>query len=52
VTLTTTGYGDVTAVTAQAQMLSVALAVGGTFYLAAVLGLLIGRYSMRQPSDG
>jgi voltage-gated potassium channel len=48
VTLTTTGYGDVTAATAQAQMLSVALAVGGTFYLAAVLGLLIGRYSMKQ----
>jgi putative ABC transport system permease protein len=50
ITLTTTGYGDVTAETAQAQMLSVALAVGGTFYLAAVLGLLIGRYSMRQSS--
>jgi len=50
ITLTTTGYGDVTAETAQAQMLSAALAVGGTFYLAAVLGLLIGRYSMRQPS--
>lgn len=48
VTLTTTGYGDVTAATAQAQMLSVALAVGGTFYLAAVLGLLIGRYSLKQ----
>ena len=29
-------------------MLSVALAVGGTFYLAAVLGLLIGRYSLKQ----
>jgi hypothetical protein len=52
VTLTTTGYGDVTASTAQAQMLSVALAVGGTVYLAAVLGLLIGRYSMNQERGG
>jgi voltage-gated potassium channel len=52
VTLTTTGYGDVTATSAPAQMLSVALAVGGTFYLAAVLGLLIGRYSMQQQGDG
>jgi hypothetical protein len=50
ITLTTTGYGDVTAATAQAQMLSVALAVGGTFYPAAVLGLLIGRYSLRETS--
>jgi voltage-gated potassium channel len=48
VTLTTTGYGDVTAHTAQSEMLSVAIAVGGTIYLAAVLGLLISRYSVQQ----
>jgi voltage-gated potassium channel Kch len=51
VTLTTTGYGDVTAQTPQSQMLSVGLAVGGTFYLAAVLGLLISRYSVQQQSQ-
>lgn len=51
VTLTTTGYGDVTAQTPQSQMLSVGLAVGGTFYLVAVLGLLISRYSVQQQSQ-
>ncbi|MFM7264221.1 MAG: potassium channel family protein [Cyanobium sp.] len=52
ITLTTTGYGDVTAETPQAQMLSVAIAVCGTFYLASVLGLLISRYSVQhQNSD-
>ena len=50
VTLTTTGYGDVTAETPQSQMLSVAIAVCGTFYLASVLGLLISRYSVQQQS--
>jgi voltage-gated potassium channel Kch len=48
VTLTTTGYGDVTAETPQSQMLSVAIAVCGTFYLASVLGLLVSRYSVEQ----
>ncbi|MFN9618458.1 MAG: potassium channel family protein [Synechococcaceae cyanobacterium] len=48
ITLTTTGFGDVTADTAQSEMLSVAIAVSGTFYLAAVLGLLISRYSVQQ----
>lgn len=48
VTLTTTGYGDVTAETPQSQMLSVAIAVCGTFYLASVLGLLVSRYSVQQ----
>lgn len=50
ITLTTTGFGDVTADTAQSEMLSVAIAVSGTFYLAAVLGLLISRYSVQQQS--
>ena len=43
-------YGDVTAETPQSQMLSVAIAVCGTFYLASVLGLLISRYSVQQQS--
>ncbi len=51
VTLTTTGYGDVTAETPQSQMLSVAIAVCGTFYLASVLGLLVSRYSVQQHSS-
>jgi voltage-gated potassium channel len=50
ITLTTTGFGDVTARSPQAEMLSVAIAISGVFYLAAVLGLLISRYSV-QPRD-
>jgi voltage-gated potassium channel len=51
ITLTTTGFGDVTARSPQAEMLSVAIAVSGVFYLTAVLGLLISRYSA-QPRQG
>lgn len=45
VTLTTTGYGDVSPLTPVAQMISVAIAVAGTTYLTVVLGLLISRFS-------
>lgn len=48
VALTTTGFGDVAPQTPQAQMLSVAIAIAGTFYLAAVMGLLIGRISRQN----
>jgi len=48
VSLTTTGYGDVTPETPQAQMLSVAIAITGTFYVAAVMGLLISRFSSQD----
>jgi hypothetical protein len=51
VSLTTTGYGDILPVTPAAQMVSIALAVAGNSYLAIVMGLLIGRFSMRS-SDG
>lgn len=43
VSLTTMGYGDVVPVTPQAQMLGVAIATLGTFYVAVVMGLLISR---------
>ncbi|SBO42760.1 potassium channel family protein [Cyanobium sp. NIES-981] len=48
VSLTTAGYGDITPLTPMAQMLSVGLAVVGTFYIAAVMGLLISRLSTSQ----
>ncbi|WP_050757068.1 potassium channel family protein [Cyanobium sp. PCC 7001] len=57
VSLTTAGYGDITPLTPMAQMVSVGLAVVGTFYIAAVMGLLISRLStvqqqgQPQPSD-
>jgi hypothetical protein len=51
VTLTTTGYGEILPVTPLAQMISVVLAISGNIYLASVLGLLIGRFSM-QDGDG
>ena len=46
VTLTTLGFGDVYPVTSQAQMATVSVAVVGTIYLAVVMGLLIGRYTV------
>ncbi|MGC5197276.1 potassium channel family protein [Aphanothece microscopica] len=49
VSLTTAGYGDITPLTPMAQMVSVGLAVVGTFYIAAVMGLLISRLSTVQP---
>lgn len=45
VTLTTTGYGEVTPLTPIAQILSVAIAMAGTFYLAVVMGLMISRFT-------
>lgn len=46
--LTTTGYGDITPLTPVAQMISVGLAVVGTFYIAAVMGLLVSRFSASE----
>jgi hypothetical protein len=51
VTLTTTGYGDIHPVSAQAQMLCVIVAIAGTVYLAMVMGLLISRYTARGVED-
>ena len=48
VCLTTTGFGDVHPVTPLAQILSVAVAIAGTFYLVVVLGVLISRYSLKD----
>lgn len=46
--LTTTGYGDITPLTPVAQMISVGLAIVGTFYIAAVMGLLVSRFSSSE----
>lgn len=51
VTMTTLGYGDLLPTTAAAQMMSIAFSVLGPFYLAVVMGLLIGRY-IQQESPG
>lgn len=48
VSLTTMGYGDVLPTTPPAQMLGVAIAVLGTFYVAVVMGLLISRLIARE----
>ena len=47
VSLTTVGYGDITPITPQAQMASVAVSVIGTIYLAVVMGLLISRTTVQ-----
>lgn len=48
VSLTTTGYGDVAPQTPLAQMVSVAVAVTGTVYVAAVMGVLISRLTVQE----
>ncbi len=48
VSLTTMGYGDVIPQTPQAQMVSVAIATAGTFYVAAVMGVLISRLTVQE----
>jgi hypothetical protein len=51
VSLTTVGYGDITPISPQAQMLSVSVSVIGTIYLAVVLGLLISRATVQVESE-
>ena len=51
ITPTTTGYGDISPVTLQSQMLSVMVAVSGTIYLALVMGLLISRYTVQDAEE-
>lgn len=51
VSLTTTGYGDVVPLTTLAQMVSVAIAVVGTFYVASVMGVLISRLMVQENRD-
>lgn len=48
VSLTTMGYGDVVPLTAPASMICVMVAVTGTFYIAAVMGILISRLTIQE----
>ena len=54
VTLTTVGFGDISPVTPQAQMMSVLFAVIGPIYIAVVMGVLISRLTIAStgPSSG
>ncbi|WP_392347005.1 ion channel [Parasynechococcus sp.] len=45
VCVTTVGFGDISPMLPLAQMVSVATSVAGPLYLAAVMGVLIGRYA-------
>jgi hypothetical protein len=51
VSLTTTGYGDVLPQTVLAQMVSMVIAVAGTFYVAAVMGVLISRLTVQESRE-
>jgi hypothetical protein len=51
VSLTTMGYGDVLPHSSLAQMVSVVIAIAGTFYVAAVMGLLISRLTVQESRD-
>lgn len=51
VSLTTIGYGDVIPSSSPAQMVSVVIAIAGTFYVAAVMGLLISRLTVQESRE-
>jgi voltage-gated potassium channel len=50
VCLTTVGFGDITPVTPLARLVSMSLSVLGPIYIAVVLGLVLARFSSRDPS--
>lgn len=51
VSLTTMGYGDVVPMTAPASMICVMIAITGTFYIAAVMGVLISRLTIQETEE-
>jgi hypothetical protein len=46
ITLTTTGYGDITPVASVARMLAMMEAITGTFYVAVLISRLVALYSV------
>ncbi|MFM8524024.1 MAG: potassium channel family protein [Cyanobacteriota bacterium] len=52
VTITTVGFGDISPVTPQAQMMSVMFAVIGPIYIAVVMGVLISRLTIHSTGPG
>jgi hypothetical protein len=51
VTLTTLGYGDVLPITPLAKLSVIGISVLGPFYLAVIMGVLIGRYIQQAPDE-
>ncbi|MEB3243514.1 MAG: potassium channel family protein [Cyanobacteriota bacterium] len=51
VSLTTMGYGDVIPLTPAASMICVMIAIAGTFYIAAVMGVLISRLTVQEAEE-
>ncbi len=47
ITLTTTGYGDITPITPIAKSLSLLIAISGQFYVAVIVAIIVGKYSNR-----
>ncbi len=52
ITLTTTGYGDITPQLPLAQSLAMLIAVMGQFYVAVVVAILVGKFASKQNADG
>ena len=51
VTLATVGYGDITPVSDTARLLTMFFAICGQFYLVALVGILVSRYSALMPNN-
>jgi len=51
ITLTSTGFGDITPHTPQAQMGTIVVAILGNFYIAVVMGILISRLTVQESAE-
>ncbi|MEQ8304469.1 MAG: potassium channel family protein [Cyclobacteriaceae bacterium] len=51
ITMTTTGYGDITPITPIAKSLSLLIAISGQFYVAVIVAIIVGKYSNRLLSE-
>jgi voltage-gated potassium channel len=52
ITITTTGYGDITPIFTVARSLSVLISVTGQFYVAVIIALIVGKISASDANSG
>ena len=51
VTLTTTGYGDITPIKPYARSLSILIAITGQMYIGIIIAMLVGKYAAARHED-
>jgi len=50
ITLTTTGYGDITPTAPISKSLSLLIAICGQFYVAVIVAIIVGKFSNQRSS--